>query len=110
MTTLTLTTSEPRHAKALALLADRGQWLRATELRNGRHAVGLPSQRLRGLYHWTDGATCSCHDFRRRQLACNQSNAAATADLEAYFETPSNYTHAAYLAAMASSDLVLDHL
>jgi hypothetical protein len=30
----------------------------------------IPSQTKRGLYHWTDGVTCSCYDFRRRQLPC----------------------------------------
>jgi hypothetical protein len=28
------------------------------------------SRRRRSLYHWTDGHTCSCYDFRRRQQAC----------------------------------------
>jgi len=70
MTTVTLTSTETRHSKALALLADSGQWLRDRQLSNGRQATGIPSQRVRGLYHWTDGQTCSCYDFRRRQLAC----------------------------------------
>jgi hypothetical protein len=70
MTTVTLTSSEQRHAKAILIAADSGQWLRPDRLIDGRRAVGIPSQTKRGLYHWTDGVTCSCYDFRRRQLAC----------------------------------------
>jgi hypothetical protein len=70
MTTVTLTSSELRHSKAILLAADVGQWLRPDRLIDGRRAVGIPSQTKRGLFHWTDGVTCSCYDFRRRQLAC----------------------------------------
>jgi hypothetical protein len=70
MTTVTLTSRDSRHSKAILLAADPGQWLRPERLIAGRRAVGIPSQRVRGLYHWTDGQTCSCADFRRRQLAC----------------------------------------
>jgi SWIM zinc finger len=70
MTTVTLTSSELRHSKAILLAADAGQWLRPGRLIEGRRAVGIPSQTKRGLYHWTDGHTCSCYDFRRRELAC----------------------------------------
>jgi hypothetical protein len=70
MTTVTLTSSEQRHSKAILIAADSGQWLRPDRLIAGRRAVGIPSQTKRGLYHWTDGVTCSCYDFRRRQLAC----------------------------------------
>lgn len=70
MTTVTLTSTDSRHAKAILLAADPGQWLRPEHLIAGRRAVGIPSQTRRGLYHWTDGITCSCYDFRRRQLPC----------------------------------------
>jgi hypothetical protein len=70
MTTITLTSSEQRHAKAILIAADAGQWLRPDRLIDGHRAVGIPSQTKRGLYHWTDGLTCSCYDFRRRQLPC----------------------------------------
>jgi hypothetical protein len=70
MTTVTLTSSELRHSKAILLAADVGQWLRPDRLIDGRRAVGIPSQTKRGLFHWTDGVTCSCYDFRRRQQAC----------------------------------------
>jgi hypothetical protein len=70
MTTVTLTSSELRHSKAILIAADAGQWLRPDRLIDGRRAVGIPSQTKRGLYHWTDGVTCSCYDFRRRQQAC----------------------------------------
>jgi hypothetical protein len=70
MTTVTLTSSDSRHQRAILLAADSGQWLRPDRLIAGRRAVGIPSQTKRGLYHWTDGVTCSCYDFRRRQVAC----------------------------------------
>jgi hypothetical protein len=70
MTTVTLTSSDSRHAKAILITADSGQWLRPNRPIAGRRAVGIPSQTKRGLYHWTDGVTCSCYDFRRRQLPC----------------------------------------
>jgi hypothetical protein len=75
MTTVTLTSSEQRHAKAILIAADSGQWLRPDRLIDGRRPVGIPSQTKRGLYHWTDGVTCSCYDFRRRQLACKHVTA-----------------------------------
>lgn len=75
MTTVTLTSSELRHSKAILIAADSGQWLRPDRLIDGRRAVGIPSQTKRGLYHWTDGVTCSCYDFRRRQQACKHVTA-----------------------------------
>lgn len=75
MTTVTLTSSELRHSKAILIAADAGQWLRPDRLIDGRRAVGIPSQTKRGLYHWTDGVTCSCYDFRRRQQACKHVTA-----------------------------------
>src|SRR2546430_538335 len=65
MTTVTLTSRDSRHSRAILLAADSGQWLRPDRLIAGRRAVGIPSQRVRGLYHWTDGQTCSCADFAR---------------------------------------------
>jgi hypothetical protein len=70
MTTVTLTNADSRHSKAILLAADSDQWLRPERLIAGHRAVGIPSQTKRGLYHWTDGVTCSCYDFRRRHLAC----------------------------------------
>ena len=75
MTTVTLTSSELRHSKAILIAADSGQWLRPDRLIDGHRAVGIPSQTKRGLYHWTDGVTCSCYDFRRRQQACKHVTA-----------------------------------
>jgi hypothetical protein len=69
MTTLTLTSSEQRHSKAILIAADAGQWIRPDRLIDGHRAVGIPSQTKRSLYHWTDGHTCTCYDFRRRQQA-----------------------------------------
>lgn len=70
MTILSLTSSNPRHQRAILLAADSGQWLRPSHLVAGHRAVGIPSQRVHGLYHWTDGHTCSCADYQRHQLPC----------------------------------------
>ncbi|MBV9581454.1 MAG: SWIM zinc finger family protein [Chloroflexi bacterium] len=75
MTTITLTSSESRHAKALALLTSRGQWIRSMTLRDGRAVIGIPSQTRRGVVHLVapDGSACSCHDYVRRQQACKHA-------------------------------------
>src|ERR1051326_5707469 len=75
MTTIVLSSSESRHAKAIAILANRGQWLRTMQLRDGRPVIGIPSQTRRGVVHLVapDGSACSCQDFVRRQQACKHS-------------------------------------
>jgi len=75
MTTVTLTSTESRHQKALALLAIRGQWLVVKD-RHGREFVGIPSQTKRGLVHMvaSDGSSCDCYDFRNgRHGACKHA-------------------------------------
>jgi hypothetical protein len=65
MTVATLSSTESRHAKALALFEQRGQWLTVHD-RDGHVLVGIPSQTKRGLVHLvaTDGSACDCYDFR----------------------------------------------
>lgn len=76
MTTVTLTSTESRHQKALALLADRGQWL-TVQARDGRIFIGVPSDTKRGLVHLVlaDGSECDCYDFRNhgRGQACKHA-------------------------------------
>jgi hypothetical protein len=76
MTTVTLSSTESRHVKALALLAQRGQWL-TVKGRNGALYVGIPSQTKRGLVHLvaTDGSRCDCYDFRNhgRGISCKHT-------------------------------------
>src|SRR5690242_18015330 len=76
MTTLTLTSSDPRHQRAILLAADSGQWLRPDRLIAGRRVVGIPSSRDRARYWFTDGVTCQCPDFQRRGQACKHIIAA----------------------------------
>src|ERR1051326_8122912 len=75
MTTIVLSSSESRHAKAIAILANRGQWLRTMQLRDGRPVIGIPSQTQRGVVHLVapDGSACSCQDFVRRRQACKHA-------------------------------------
>jgi len=78
MTTVTLNSSDSRHAKAILLVADSGQWLRPKTSVDGHRVFGIPSQRVRGLYHWADldGRTCTCQDWVRRALDCKHITAA----------------------------------
>ena len=82
MTTITLSSSESRHVRALALLAQRGQWL-AGRTRDGRDVVGIPSQTRRGLVHLvaSDGSQCDCHDFRNSSRGCCKHTLARKLDL-----------------------------
>jgi hypothetical protein len=50
MTIATLSSTESRHVKALALFEHRGQWLTVRD-RHG-NILGIPSQTKRGLVHW----------------------------------------------------------
>ena len=70
--------SDTRTAKALAILADNGQWLKI-RYADGRKAYGVPSQsrskRDKGLYHVVTAQACDCEDFRRMRLPCKHVNA-----------------------------------
>jgi hypothetical protein len=75
MTVATLSSTESRHAKALALFEQRGQWLTVRD-RDGHVLVGIPSQTKRGLVHLvaTDGSSCDCYDFRNgHRVACKHT-------------------------------------
>ena len=65
MTTVTLTSTESRHQKALAILAYRSQWLNV-RTRDGRTVVGVQSTK-KGLIHLVaaDGSECDCFDAQR---------------------------------------------
>jgi hypothetical protein len=66
MTIATLSSTESRHVKALALFEQRSQWLPIRD-RHGRVLVGMPSQTKPGLVHVMapDGSSCDCYDFRK---------------------------------------------
>src|SRR5262245_3612877 len=75
MTVATLRSTESRHAKALVLFEQRGQWLTVRD-RDGHVLVGIPSQTKHGLVHLvaTDGSACDCYDFRNgRSDACKHT-------------------------------------
>ena len=63
--TITVSTSDPRSVKALAILADAGQWLKL-RTRDGRKYYGVPSQSEPGRFYAADCYGCDCPDFLKR--------------------------------------------
>ena len=63
--TITVSTSDPRSVKALAILADSGQWLKL-RTRDGRKYYGVPSQSEPGRFYAADCYGCDCPDFLKR--------------------------------------------
>ena len=59
MTTLSVST---RADRAEQLVERRTEWL-PVQAHDGRTGVAMPSQRKAGLFHLTDGYTCSCPDY-----------------------------------------------
>jgi SWIM zinc finger len=62
--TITVSTSDPRSVKALAILAGAEQWQRG-HTKSGRSFYAIPSQVKAGLFHMADARGCSCRDFQR---------------------------------------------
>lgn len=69
MSTITLPADDPRGAKAVAIAANAGQFLKV-RLRDGSKAYGVPSQcpARPGVYYLTTATACTCEDFRRHGL------------------------------------------
>ena len=63
--TITVSTSDPRSVKALAILADAGQWLKL-RTRDGRKFYGVRSQANPDTVYSVDCYGCSCPDFLKR--------------------------------------------
>ena len=68
MTTV-VSTDDPRTAKARALAASSGQWLKITDRETGALSFGIRSSDGRRLYH-TTRESCSCPDRGHRGVVC----------------------------------------
>lgn len=66
--TITVSTTDPRSIKALALLATADRWQKG-HTRAGRPFYAVPGSQP-NLFHMTDGADCSCPDRRHRGVVC----------------------------------------
>jgi predicted nucleic acid-binding Zn finger protein len=62
MSTVLVSSTDPRGAKAVAIAADAGQWLKCRS-NDGRKAYGIPSSTGRGAYHLATRTSCTCKDF-----------------------------------------------
>ena len=63
--TITVSTADPRSVKALAILADSGQWLKL-RTRDGRKFYGVRSQASPDSIYSVDCRGCDCPDFLKR--------------------------------------------
>jgi hypothetical protein len=64
------TVPETREDRAADLFERRAEWL-PVQAHDGRTGLALPSQRKPGLFHLTDGFSCSCGAFKfGRGRAC----------------------------------------
>lgn len=66
MTTITLSTTNPRSLDAVRLAATSNRWLRCVHRSSGERVTGIQSQTKKGLVHLTTLLTCSCADTRYR--------------------------------------------
>jgi hypothetical protein len=66
MTTITLPSTDPRGAKAVAIATDAGQWLKC-RTRDGRKAYGIRSSRDANVVYFTTRRDCTCFDARRHE-------------------------------------------
>ena len=65
MTTITLPSTDPRGAKAVAIATDAGQWLKCY-LKDGRKAYGIRSSRDSDEVYFVTRTSCTCYDGQRR--------------------------------------------
>jgi hypothetical protein len=85
--TITISAAAPRGARAVAIAADAGQWLRC-RTRNGRKAYGVPSQRKDHLYYLTTRTSCTCYDAQRGHVCKHQLAVQLHCELMAEQEAP----------------------
>jgi hypothetical protein len=64
-----------REERAEQLLGRVTEWL-PVQAHDGRSGAAIPSQRTPGLFHLTDGFSCSCGDFVYRRRLCKHLLAA----------------------------------
>jgi len=73
--TITVSTTDPRSLKALAVLETADRWQKG-RTNDGRSFWAIPSETQRGLLHMTSTRECSCPDYQRRGIACKHMLAA----------------------------------
>ena len=71
--TITVSTTDKRDGKALALFARCSEWQQG-RTHDGRSFFAIPGSET-GLYHMTDQNDCSCPDRRERRLTCKHMRA-----------------------------------
>jgi hypothetical protein len=74
---MTITTEDPRTAKALAAIEHCGQWLKVRDASGRAVAYGIPSATTIGLYHFVNSTQCTCPDHARFGNHCWHSRALA---------------------------------
>ena len=62
---MTITTEDPRTAKALAAIEHSGQWVKVRDASGRAIAYGIPSATTIGLYHFANSTQCTCPDHAR---------------------------------------------
>jgi len=67
--TITVSTTDPRSLKALAVLETADRWHKG-HTRSGRSFYAVPSSTDPNGFHMTDCRECTCQDFIRRGLDC----------------------------------------
>jgi len=66
VTTLTaFPTTDPRGAKAVAIAADAGQWIKV-RARDGRKYYGIRSSANSNEVYFVNRTSCTCYDGQRR--------------------------------------------
>ena len=103
MTTITLPSTDPRGAKAVAIATDAGQWLKC-HLKDGRKAYGIRSSRDSDEVYFVTRTSCTCYDGQRRtckhqlavqlhcELVAEQQAPAPKADLSRILGGPAPWT------------------
>jgi len=65
--TVTISPSDPRSVRALAVLSTAPTWTKG-HTKDGRPFFVIPGSR--GRIYWTDTRDCTCPDRQERQVAC----------------------------------------
>ena len=66
--TITVSTSDPRSLKALAILETADRWTRGHRKDDGRPFFVIPGSA--GRVYWTDARSCTCPDATGRGATC----------------------------------------
>ena len=95
--TITVSTTDPRSLKALAVLETADRWQKG-RTNDGRSFWAIPSETQRGLLHMTSTRECSCPDYQRRGIACKHMLAARLRVAQLQAEQPRRRARLAALA------------